>query len=209
MHPLFKATLSAGLLALSLSAHAAKTTIDFDNFNLQGELNLSITNHYAGLNWNNFGVIRGGDDQVAGTGYDYGTVSGLNAAYNERGDDASFSSASNFKLYSLFLTAAWKPCTVEFYGYHGNTLSQQMTVETNQSSPMLVHFNWSDIDQVRFHVQGYGYDRQQVIDNIKLEFTPAPPVPPLPVPEPETYAMLLAGLGLVGYAQRRKAKDRR
>ncbi len=29
-------------------------------------------------------------------------------------------------------------------------------------------------------------------------------VPETPVPEPETYAMLLAGLGLVGFAARRK-----
>lgn len=56
-------------------------------------------------------------------------------------------------------------------------------------------------------VQGAGFGHQQVIDNIKLEFTSAPPVP-LPVPEPETYAMLLAGLGLVGCAQRRQAKVR-
>lgn len=31
-------------------------------------------------------------------------------------------------------------------------------------------------------------------------------VPILPVPEPETYAMMLAGLGLLGFAARRKAK---
>lgn len=199
MHPLFQTTLSASLLALSLSAHAAKTTIDFDNFNLHGEQYLAVNNGYAGLNWNNFGVINGSDDSLAGTGYDYGTVSGLHAAYNERGDDASFSSTSSFKLVSLFLTAAWSPSTVEFYGYHGNTLSQQMVVDTNQQSPVLVHFNWSGIDQVRMHVRGYNYGRQQVLDNIKLDFTPA-----APVPEPETYAMLLAGLGLLGYTRRRK-----
>lgn len=204
MHPLFKTTVSAGLLALSLSAHAAKTTIDFDNFDLHGEQYTAINNGYAGLNWNNFGVIHGGNDNsLADTGYDYGTVSGVNAAYNERGDDASFSSTSSFKLYSLFLTAAWNPSTVEFYGYHGNTLSQQLVVDTNQLSPVLVHFNWSDIDQVRMHVRGNNFTRQQVVDNIKLEFTPA-----APVPEPETYAMLLAGLGLLGYTQRRKARAR-
>ncbi|WP_229218921.1 PEP-CTERM sorting domain-containing protein [Rugamonas brunnea] len=207
MHPLFKTTLSAGLLALSLSAHAAKTNIDFDNFDLHGEDNLSIYNGYAGLNWNNFGVVKGGGDSFAGTGYDYGTVTGMNAAFNQRGDDASFSSASTFNLYTMFLTAAWTPGTVEFYGYHGNTLTQQMVVNTSPTSPVLVHFNWSGIDQVRMHVQGFQFGRQQVIDNLKLEFTAAPPAP-LPVPEPETYAMLLAGLGLVGYAKRRKVASR-
>lgn len=203
MHPLFKTTLSVGLLALSLSAHAAKTTIDFDNFNLQGDAHRSINNGYGGLNWSNFSVINGSVDAFAGTGYDYGVASGLNAAFNDRGDDASFSSATTFKLYSLFLTAAWTTSTVEFYGYHGNTLSQKMIVNSNQQSPVLVHFNWSDIDQVRMHVQGDNFSRQQVIDNIKLEYTPA-----APVPEPETYAMLLAGLGLLGYVGRRKGQHR-
>nr|WP_229219960.1 PEP-CTERM sorting domain-containing protein [Rugamonas fusca] len=66
---------------------------------------------------------------------------------------------------------------------------------------------WGDrIDNtIRVHVQGAGFGHQQVIGNIKLEFTSAPPVP---LPEPETYAMLLAGLGLVGCARRRKARVR-
>jgi len=31
-------------------------------------------------------------------------------------------------------------------------------------------------------------------------------LPPAPVPEPETYAMLLVGLGLLGFAARHKSK---
>ena len=38
-----------------------------------------------------------------------------------------------------------------------------------------------------------------------LYVTSGAPIPP-PVPEPETYAMLLAGLGLLGFAAHRKAK---
>ena len=42
--------------------------------------------------------------------------------------------------------------------------------------------------------------------SLGISATPAPP-PPLPVPEPETYALLLAGLGLVGFiAQRRQQR---
>lgn len=38
--------------------------------------------------------------------------------------------------------------------------------------------------------------------------TPPPPgvTPVAPVPEPETYAMLLSGLGLLGFAARRKRR---
>jgi len=33
-------------------------------------------------------------------------------------------------------------------------------------------------------------------------------LPPAPIPEPETYAMMLAGLGLMGFvARRRKQKE--
>ncbi|GAA4018404.1 hypothetical protein GCM10022212_12810 [Actimicrobium antarcticum] len=38
-----------------------------------------------------------------------------------------------------------------------------------------------------------------------ITLTPSSPIPS-PVPEPETYAMMLAGLGLLGFAARRKAK---
>uniref|UniRef100_UPI0035AF2B4B PEP-CTERM sorting domain-containing protein n=1 Tax=Nitrosomonas sp. TaxID=42353 RepID=UPI0035AF2B4B len=39
-------------------------------------------------------------------------------------------------------------------------------------------------------------------------FRPELPLLPLPVPEPQTYAMLLAGLGLLGFmAQRRKKRN--
>lgn len=45
---------------------------------------------------------------------------------------------------------------------------------------------------------GHGYAQDVVV------FSKIPP----PVPEPETYAMLLAGLGLMGFAARRKNKSR-
>jgi hypothetical protein len=50
------------------------------------------------------------------------------------------------------------------------------------------------------HVQG-------IEDGYSAKYTPlvwTPPPPPQPVPEPETYAMLLAGLGLIGFRARRK-----
>ncbi|WP_229256100.1 PEP-CTERM sorting domain-containing protein [Duganella fentianensis] len=203
MPSFLKTSLSLGLLALSLNAHAGKITIDFDDYGASVYSGYIIDTRYAGLDWSNFGVIEG--NSIPNSGYVWGTVSGKYAAFNSRGDDASFSSGSdkNFTLYDLLLTAAWRDSTVEFYGYDNGQLKKTLSVNTSATTPVLVHFNWSNIDAVRLHVVSKNYGAQQVVDNIKLEFTA-----PLPVPEPETYAMLLAGLGLIGFARRHKASLR-
>ena len=46
----------------------------------------------------------------------------------------------------------------------------------------------------------YGFE----FDNVALALNPVPPINVSPIPEPETYAMLLAGLALVGAMARRK-----
>jgi len=53
----------------------------------------------------------------------------------------------------------------------------------------------SDLVNMYLHVQGIGDD-----GNNSAKYTPLSPVP-----EPQTYAMLLAGLGLIGYSARRRA----
>lgn len=50
--------------------------------------------------------------------------------------------------------------------------------------------------------QGAGVDTLN--EPVLISSTVLPALPPLPVPEPETYAMMLAGLGLVGWAARRR-----
>ncbi|WP_374361010.1 PEP-CTERM sorting domain-containing protein [Pseudoduganella danionis] len=204
MPSFLKTSLAIGLLALSLNAHAAKTTINFDDYGIPDAVRM-IDNGYAGLDWFNFGVVKGTGVDFAGTGYEWGTVSGDYAAFNSRGEDAGFSSGANknFTLYNLLLTAAWRDSTVEFYGYDNGQLKNTLSVNTSATTPVLVHFNWSNIDAVRLHVVSKNFGGQQVVENIKFEFTA-----PLPVPEPETYAMLLAGLGLIGFARRRKASLR-
>jgi PEP-CTERM motif len=52
----------------------------------------------------------------------------------------------------------------------------------------------SNLTNMYVHVQGIGDD-----DQYSAKYTPTSPVP-----EPETYAMLLAGLGLIGFSARRR-----
>jgi hypothetical protein len=47
---------------------------------------------------------------------------------------------------------------------------------------------------------------KQGLYTFAIDVAPSEATPPSPVPEPETYAMMLAGLGLLGFAARRKAK---
>ncbi len=71
-------------------------------------------------------------------------------------------------------------------------------------------FNNVDLVEYWFELPGRGEDPQLgegllnllvEIDNVHFEHAVSP------VPEPETYAMLLVGLGLVGFAARRRSKD--
>lgn len=55
--------------------------------------------------------------------------------------------------------------------------------------------NFSQIDTLRIGTNGYF-----LVDDITLNS------PAAPVPEPETYAMMLAGLGMVGFLARRRRK---
>ncbi len=57
-----------------------------------------------------------------------------------------------------------------------------------------------------YQVKGLAFGDNTASYNFSYASSPALAIPTLPVPEPETYAMMLAGLGLLGFAARRKAK---
>jgi len=75
-------------------------TLTFDDLS-PGEFSIPITNGYGGMQWNNFGVVAG----AIGNGYQTGTVSPPNVAFNESGSPASISFTGTFTLKSAYLTS--------------------------------------------------------------------------------------------------------
>ena len=65
------------------------------------------------------------------------------------------------------------------------------TVTTDWSAGSTLWLRWADVNNT-------GNDHVLAIDNVRFSVTAAP------VPEPSTYALLLAGLGAVGFIARRR-----
>ncbi len=186
---------AASMLLISTAVNAAILTFD----NQPGV----IQDGYGGLQWNNFGYSY----IVPGSGYETGIVSGLSAAYNRNAAPASFSSTTAFTLNNAFFTGAWNDgLQIHVVATGGsNTYTTDFTVDT--SGPLNVVFNWFNINSVSFFssggipnpaLVGTGLGAHFVMDNLAINEVVSP------VPEPETYAMLLVGLCLIGFMARRR-----
>lgn len=65
--------------------------------------------------------------------------------------------------------------------------------------------NWTSLLIVYTNAPDYHRDRASLINGSSVNFTTLAPAPA--IPEPETYAMMLAGLGLMGFVARRRKKN--
>lgn len=220
-----KLVLTLSLVAAAAAASAQTLTFDdvrFTNFpaNYNGyELeNLpAFGTNYGGLTWSDqFSVLRatGLSDRVAGTpannGFVNGLVSGDYVAFNGGAAPVSFEALTAdglFNFDSAYLGAAWySNLSVAVQGFRDG-IQQYSTIVSGLTfvDSVLVSFGWSNIDRVTFTSVATGsagmavdnqstYNRAFVMDNLSVSA----------VPEPETYAMLLAGLGLMGAVARRR-----
>ncbi len=189
-----KKTLIAAMFALMglAAASASADTITFDDMG-----NAPVANGYHGLNWNNFYVTTGSN-----SGYANGTISAPHVSYNAFANAASFSSATPFTLNDAYFTGAWNDgLSIHVVGTAGSTtFTKDFTVNTSGATD--VTFNWTNLTSVNFTSSGgvhhnglAGSGTHFAMDNLTIN---------APVPEPETYGMLLVGLGLVGFAARRR-----
>jgi hypothetical protein len=179
------------------AAHAA--TLDFEQTNATQDGSLNGAN-YAGFQWNNFYIVD--KDGLPGSGYQNGATSGQYVAYNAYGEPASISSATGFSLVSGMFTAAWNNgLEVTVYGT-GLDTSYSKTFTLNAAGPVEITFGWQGLTSLVFTSSG-GTDADGV-GNFGTHFVVDDLVLTSAVPEPGTWAMLLAGLGLLGLMARRK-----
>ena len=184
--------LAAGIaLAASVGANAA--VVDFDSGSLGGD-----------FSWNNFNVLNTSTYQPSG--YVNGTVSGNYVAYNSFGSPASLSSFSSFVFNGAYFTGAWNNgLSITVNGFLGGVQTLSETFQVNTNAPLWRSFGWT-VDSLTFSTVGgtrapgvNGSGTHFAMDNFTYNEVLSP------VPEPETYAMLAVGLGLLGaFARRRK-----
>lgn len=174
------------LLAACVPAFAG--VIGFDD--LSGDESDTIADGYAGFNWDNVGTIRA--DAYPGSGFEAGTVSYANAAYNRYGATVTISKAGagTFDFVGAYFTSAWLDQEISFEGSRdGQVLYASATSYVlDTTTPQWIGLDWSGIDTlVIYNSSG----TQWAMD----EFT---------VPEPASAA--LVGIALMGMMRARRRR---
>ena len=145
-------------------------------------------------------------------GYTNGLQSGNFVAFNGGAAPVFFEALTStglFNFNSAFMGSAWySGVSVAVEGFRdGASVYTQTVTGLSYADSQQVAFNWVNVDKVMFTSLATGtvinnsstYNRAFVMDNLNVAA----------VPEPETYAMLLAGLGLLGCMARRRKQETR
>ncbi|SFV11258.1 PEP-CTERM sorting domain-containing protein [Pseudoduganella namucuonensis] len=190
-----KTTLKKMLLALLLGACSATSSAGVINFDdLSGDFTEAIAGGYQGLNWDNVGSIR--SDAFPGSGYEAGTVSQANTAYNRDGGAVAISKAGagTFNFVGAFFTSAWVEQEISFEGYLDGQLTHSSATSfvLDTTTPLWVQLGWSGIDTLLIYNSS---GTQWAMDDMK-------------VPEPASLALFGAGAMGLMLARRRKLPAR-
>ena len=197
----------AALLAAAAVPSAA-VTITFDDIANTVATPVSPPNVlYNGYLWSNFYVFDSAyfvSLPIGGpTGYGAGTISPNSVAYNF-GGPATVHSTQDFYVNSGYFTGAWRDgLTVNIDGFNNGQLVFSQSLIVSSTTPSFVNFAHIAVDSVEFTSSGgihnplyrTGDGDNFALDNLTLST----------VPEPASWAFMLAGFTLVGGALRRRA----
>ncbi|TFW18203.1 PEP-CTERM sorting domain-containing protein [Duganella callida] len=194
----FRRTLPAAAGALLLAAQASAATINFDD-QPGGQLFVEgseLTGAYAAQ-----GVTFGGDGHPGGSILSYLS----NAAFDTRSGDNYLAfnpgAGATGNVQNIYFAGAAQQVSIWGSSYAGgsftlNAYSIGGTLLASSSAAFAAN-GWTELS-----VSASGIARVQLIGNGEVYAYDDLSVSA--VPEPATYGMLLAGLGLVGWARRRR-----
>lgn len=189
-----RTTKLAGLLfglTQLIAVETAQATVTFDGTPQFSETSISFIS--GGFSFST-GLLHTVSDA------DFGASNGTNhlAYYADGGNHETFSMTNNspFTLSNIdlggssnFGTAA-QSLTITGYRSDNTTVTDQLSISPTSFQTYSLT-NWTNLQSVRLGSLARGY---VAVDNIVTT----------PIPEPETYAMFLAGLGLMGAIVRRR-----
>ena len=209
MNPLLRHLPIATLLSVfTFSAHAA--TLDFEGISHGSDGYYWNMPAYAGYQWSNFGLMDQsvytkayGDDY---SGFVRGATSGVNQIFNLSGNDAAITRSGGglFDFNSANMISAWlSDHAVKVTGWLNGIAAYEKVVTLQKTSTQSLSFDFIGIDKLTFSSVKEGrpsYEPTQfILDDMALTVAA--------VPEPSTYAMLIAGLGVIGLVSRRCKRD--
>ena len=188
-----------GLFCLLNFNLASAQTINFDD--LAGDFN-PVPEGYAGLSWNTSnltGVVDVAPFLVPGVDYTGIQNNALFNAYGYQGPNTTIIRAINGGAFD-FLSGFWSAgltgnADISFEGYINNQLVfSSATYSLTGSAVTPVTLNWLGLDSLKISSTSAIW----IADNLEVNVLSSP------VPEPETYGMLVVGLGLIATVIRRR-----
>ena len=203
-----KAILAASAVIALAGASAAQAVVA--NFDDLGNSSFQVMPvGYQGFTWTNFGVING--PAYGASGYANGVVSGENVACACAADfgetiNTLTAGGAAFTLNSGYFTSAWNDgATLLVEGLSSGNVLFSDTFLLDTGGPSFLNFNWGGIDELQFSISGGspsglpGVGDYFGVDDLSITIggTGA-------IPEPSSWAMLIAGFGLSGAAMRRR-----